>query len=128
MTEHDMSRKLVKKLREVLGPEGFVIFKHNDRVTAGIPDISVTGNGMTTWWEVKNLTGGRTMPKERGRGLQAKNMSSLYAAGHCYYIIFSDDETSIEPGNLTYRGKAWVGRNVDLVVDHIWQYHRDKEI
>jgi len=53
VTESEYTRKLVKKLRRRL-PKS-VIFKFNDRLTGGIPDLSVTLNGLTTWLEAKHL-------------------------------------------------------------------------
>lgn len=53
MTEAQFTRALVHDLRQVL--DRTVIFKHNDRLTAGVPDLSVTYHGRTTWLEVKHL-------------------------------------------------------------------------
>lgn len=30
-----------------------VVYRHEDRFSAGVPDISVSWNGRTSWWEVK---------------------------------------------------------------------------
>jgi hypothetical protein len=82
MTEADMSRKLVEHLQR--GLPGAVIFKHNDQVTAGIPDISLTWNGRTTWIEVK-------LVKESGvisRGIQQLRCLQLARQGSCVYVIF----------------------------------------
>lgn len=51
MNEGKFTAKLLKHLRQAM-PEA-VIFKHADKYTAGIPDFSITLDGITTWWEVK---------------------------------------------------------------------------
>lgn len=51
MTENTLVAKLVKIARAEL--KGYVIFKHADRFQHGIPDISITGSGVTTWWEAE---------------------------------------------------------------------------
>ena len=51
MTEANLSKNLVLALKKRM--PGSVVFKHNDRITAGIPDISVTWRGRTVWIEVK---------------------------------------------------------------------------
>lgn len=52
MIETQFTSKLVKALREGLGPDA-IIFKHADGFTAGIPDITVTYRGYTMWIEAK---------------------------------------------------------------------------
>jgi hypothetical protein len=51
MSESLLTRQLMKKLRAELPT--FVVLKHADGWTSGVPDVSVTGNGRTTWLEVK---------------------------------------------------------------------------
>lgn len=49
---------LVKAIRAQL--PGAVVYRHEDTFTAGIPDVSVTWEGVTSWWEVKAEPLGRT--------------------------------------------------------------------
>lgn len=52
MTETQFTSKLVRALKDHLGPD-FVIFKHADGYTAGIPDISISFGQRTLWIEAK---------------------------------------------------------------------------
>jgi len=53
MTESQFQAKLLKALRDHPALKDAVIFKHSDRFNGGIPDISVTVKGVTTWIELK---------------------------------------------------------------------------
>jgi hypothetical protein len=50
-TEAQFTGSLLRELRRRM-PEA-VVFKFNDRFTSGIPDCSVTLDGITTWFELK---------------------------------------------------------------------------
>ena len=52
MTETQFTSKLVRAIRERLGP-GAIVFKHADGYTAGIPDISISLGRNTLWLEAK---------------------------------------------------------------------------
>lgn len=108
MKESVYSNGLVKMLRSRL--PGSVVFKHADALTAGIPDISVTWNGRTTWLEVKV---GRIV----GRGVQALTIQRLALAGRCWYVVYSGKSvvTIVDPlGNVVVNGTghetvvAWI--------------------
>lgn len=77
MTEADFQSKLRRALQARL-PKA-VIWKYADRFTAGIPDLSVTHEGRTTWLELKvnngKLTKLQFIMLERVRGF-AINMSN----------------------------------------------------
>jgi hypothetical protein len=66
-----------------------VVFKHSDSVTAGIPDVSFTWRGYTSWLEVKFVR-----PEEkskRGSLLQEDVLRRLSRAGHrAWWIVFSE--------------------------------------
>ena len=51
MTETKFTSKLVKELRMRL--PGAMIFKHADGYSAGIPDISISWQDKTNWYEAK---------------------------------------------------------------------------
>ncbi len=53
MNESAMTNRLVAGLRRRVRPAEFI--KHADRFTAGIPDLSVTYAGATSWWELKKM-------------------------------------------------------------------------
>ena len=54
MTEADLKRELKAALLAMM-PGGFAV-RHEDRFTAGVPDLSWTWNGRTTWIEIKKDT------------------------------------------------------------------------
>jgi hypothetical protein len=51
MDESYLKSAVCKKLKATL--PGAVVFRHEDKFTGGIPDISVTWNDHTCWVEVK---------------------------------------------------------------------------
>lgn len=65
---------------------GYVLLRHEDVRTGGIPDLSVTGVGRTSWWEFKHGT-----PSFETNGLQEVTCLRLAAAGICFYIIFEEN-------------------------------------
>jgi hypothetical protein len=119
LNESDLSRKLVKALRTVLEPEGFVIFKHNQRTGVGVPDISVTGKGSTSWWEVKHLRGGRLIQ----RGVQSFMMGKLGHAGEARYIMFYDDHTTITDGDQNELISWPKFADIEMIVDYVRWVH-----
>lgn len=62
----------------------FVIFRHEDRSTYGVPDLSVTGLTRTSWLEVKFAN-----PECRSRGNQDLSMLRLGNVGLARYVIFA---------------------------------------
>lgn len=61
----------------------FVTLRHEDVRSIGIPDLSVTGGGQTTWWEFKHA-----VPKYPTFGLQELMMKRLAAHGYCRYVVW----------------------------------------
>jgi hypothetical protein len=106
MTEHTLVKQLLALAREEL--KGYVIQKHNDRANSGIPDISVTGLGFTSWWEIKCAN-----PMFDSPGIQELNCLRLAVAGFCAYIIYDyRDEKNpnthiVHPRHL----KSWTNPN-----------------
>ena len=82
-TESKLLTPLLASLRKTL--IWAVILKHADWVTAGIPDFSVTGYGLTSWWEMKYAD-----PEFESSGVQELTCLRLGAAGLCRYIIFDE--------------------------------------
>lgn len=91
MTEATLKGALVKTLREVL--DGFTILRHEDRFTSGIPDLSVSGMGRTSWYEVKFANPGFEM-----KGIQDLTLSRLSENGSAHYIIYA----KLPQGHFTY--------------------------
>lgn len=102
--EIKLTPKLVKYLTSHL-PSRYVVRKHADYATSGDPDISITGDGKTTWWEVKYAN-----PKVKwANELQRVKCVKLAEAGYCRLIVFcGKDEGSthiVHPENCTLEGR-----------------------
>lgn len=63
--------------------KGFVVIRHEDRFTHGIPDLSITYKKRTFWLEVKYAD-----PKFSTKGIQELTMMRLALAGFAYFIIY----------------------------------------
>ncbi len=68
-------------------PPEFVVQKHSDRIDSGIPDFSVDGNKITSWWEIKWADpvirwDGKT------KGIQLLQCRRLEQASNCHYIVY----------------------------------------
>jgi hypothetical protein len=79
--ESDGKAALMRELRVRL--PGCVALRHEDRFTSGIPDISVTLHGRTTWWEAK-------VTPVVSEGIQELTMLRLAAAGYARYVIWEE--------------------------------------
>lgn len=98
MTESEYTSGVVQFLRD----HGHLTFKHCDRFTPAIPDVSTTGDGRTTWFEMKVL---RKREEFYARVMedpdQFFNMLALSRMGRARYAIVSCQETFlIDPGYL----------------------------
>lgn len=83
MTEASLKSDLMALLRAEL--PGFVVFRIEDKITGGIPDVVVTGNKSTTWWEVKFAN-----PDFKCPGIQELTALRLAAAGKaCFFIVYA---------------------------------------
>jgi hypothetical protein len=67
------------------GLPGFVALRHEDVRTCGIPDLSLTGLGRTTWWECKHAA-----PDCGSTGIQELTMLRLAAAGSARYVVWEE--------------------------------------
>lgn len=115
--------KLVAALMKALGPElpGYVIIKHHDTITAGVPDLSVTGRGRTTWLEVKYAN-----PKIYFRGAQSELMKKLYASGSAFYVVYRENPDAVEivaPSNLEHPILTAAGHDHRAVAAFINRQH-----
>ncbi len=86
-----LERRYIRELVKVLATdlEDAVVLKHADQVTSGIPDLSVTWSGLTFWIEVKR---GSTI---EARGIQVLTATRLARQGHCFFVLYGEDSTSI---------------------------------
>ena len=82
MIEGEFKSKVVRELK--LNAVPAVIIRHEDKSESGVPDMSVTYKGKTTWWEFKIAR-----PKidlSRG-GIQRLVCARLSKQGHCRYVV-----------------------------------------
>lgn len=63
-----------------------VAFRHESVRECGIPDLSLTGGGITTWWEFKHAT-----PRFDDNGLQLLTCARLAVGGFCRYVLWYED-------------------------------------
>jgi len=82
MTEATVRRDLMRQLQIQL--PAAVAIRYEDRYTKGIPDLSVSYNGKTSYWEVKYADPHCTTSK-----VQHYLCTQLdHQAFHCRYLIF----------------------------------------
>ena len=129
--ETALKLELAKRLKEEFSATtyrtSFVVFRHEDRRTYGIPDTSVTGLGKTTWWEVKHAT-----PKIDGREIQNLTCRRLARAGYCRYIVFQELDADnkltliVHPDNTeSMIAEAWTsGFDYNFIIDFIKRVHQ----
>lgn len=99
MTEGDIKSDLMIQIRIALPPPSWVCIRHEDHYTFGVPDLSVTGIGMTSWWEVKHAH-----PRiAKSRGIQQRLAEKLERAGYCRYIVYYETEQETERGIYVVR-------------------------
>ena len=92
VSEASLKQSLVKEMRKQM--RGVVVFRHEDRHIFGVPDISCTWGGITSWWEVKVAD-----PAVKITSIQVLTCQKLAKAGsacgiiiyqempHCSYIV-----------------------------------------
>jgi len=88
MTESTIRASLVKKLRL---HKDWLVLRHEDHYTSGIPDISITGNKITSWIETKfqksfNLD---------NKGIQRYTLEKLDTFGYARYVIYTSESVGI---------------------------------
>ena len=92
MKEADFVRQSLTQLRK----KDRVVLKHSDRFTTGIPDISCTARGKTTWLEFKAVD---EQPIERVAHpqdqLQLHTMWRLATYGRAIYVICDNDHITV---------------------------------
>lgn len=82
MNEGTLKTKLKHTLLQVL--PGAVVWNHTGAFTSGIPDLSCSWGGTTSWIEVKYSPVGR---RSRPTPLQVAALKSLAAAGVPAYLL-----------------------------------------
>lgn len=100
MTEAKLKRAFVTQARRRF--PAAVIFRHEDIRTAGVPDLSFTWRGLTTWIEFK------VGPRPKFAGVQAYTCARLAREGRCWIVVWDDR------GTYVYRPRIL---NCDVVID-----------
>jgi hypothetical protein len=93
MTEATVRASLVKRLRQY---KDWIVLRHEDHYTSGIPDISVTGNKITSWWETKYQRGFTL----ENKGIQQYTLEQLAKHGHAHYIIYTPEQVAVVKPSL----------------------------
>ncbi len=117
MIEATIKRQLVRKIKERI--PNAVIFRHEDKFTHGIPDISITANHTTVWVEVKYLA-------FKAKKIQILTAMRLANVSHCFFAVFSEYETLIShPDSIMYGtwreglNKSDMKNDYDFIIDEI---------
>jgi len=126
MNEAILKAALVQETRAAL--KQAVVFRHEDKFTHGIPDMSVTYNGHISWWEAKYAD-----PKFASRGIQELTMLRLNRAAHARYVVYWEQKHDkrtyiVEPAHIGQSVDLWPnfveGFNHTFVVEYIRRHHQ----
>lgn len=125
--ESYFKRKLAAMIKEQL--HNFLVISHVD-VQSGIPDWSITGNGVTSWLEFKHGT-----PAFTSHGVQVVVARKLAIAGKCRYVVFwergdAKETLIVDPKDVVIGRNATVvaeegalGHNLQFVISYIKKVH-----
>ena len=121
MNESELKSQLVRMLKKMA--PALVVFRHEDIRTAGIPDMSVTGGGRTTWWEYKFAD-----PDIEDTELQRRTCLLLNRVGFCRYVVWSRTEDGdhtfvMVPGDAGIEAQC-VGFSMAWLAAYIYSVHR----
>jgi hypothetical protein len=101
--------------------------RHEDSSRSGVPDISVTARGKTSWWEIKY-----GHPSFETNGIQHLTMLKLGRFGYARYVVFRETADGHSKQTALFlpkdfdRSEEWAnvsGFNFQWVVDQIRFYH-----
>lgn len=107
---------------------GFVIIRHEDVRTSGIPDLSLTGYGKDSWIEIKHGT-----PDFQSEGIQELTMLRLAGAGYARYLIYREDKNGqskktmiVHPTHIKdLEAEAWcIGHNHKWAAEFFRKRHQ----
>lgn len=112
------------------GLPDFVVIQHRNPSESGTPDLSVTGLGHTSWWELK-----LARPTVRSRGVQDIMLARLSTRGLARYLIFSEIKgelkthivTAEQVQNGSWSKFGYLGWNFMVVFDYIRGLHTQQE-
>jgi hypothetical protein len=115
VTEATIRAALVKRLRLY---KDWIVLRHEDHYTSGIPDISITGNKITSWWETKYQRGFTL----ENKGIQQYTLEMLAKHGYAHYIIYTPEQVAVVKPDLE-NPKIFPGINHAEVVKFIRAVH-----
>jgi hypothetical protein len=123
VTEAKLQRSLIVNFEQHL--DQCVVLSHSDQYIKGIPDLSVTWWGMTTWLELKFLN-----PSLIASGVQHLMMCNLERAGSAYYVLYDSRSIStriVKPytNECVSEESGYAHRSV---VDFIRRLHSDDHV
>jgi hypothetical protein len=121
--ESGLKRKLI---RCIPTPE-FLVFAHSDLRKYGIPDLSLSGHGRTTWWELKHAT-----PRFATKEIQEVTCLRLARTSFCRYVIYHEygdtKETLIVHPSAVY-GRRGIVKQIayehsfaEFDHERVWEY------
>lgn len=116
MTEAAFSAKLRERFLRAM--PGAVVFKHNDRITRGVPDTSVTWRDRTMWLEAKVRKG------EAATDFPRLQWETVLRLGRSAAFVVWRDPASVaylvKP--LSSGGEAWFSdpASIDVLPQLIW--------
>ena len=113
MTEAKLKSVLVKKLREAM--PNAVIFRIEDRLTHGIPDICIFAGGMSSFIEVKYGN-----PSYKVTGIQELTIKRLDREGMFAAFLIYQEKDGIKTTRMEKPSGLWAekeGFDHDWVVD-----------
>jgi hypothetical protein len=88
-------KQLTADLRKELDRPGWLVLKHADKSTVGIPDLSVSGAGRVVWIEVKYVRPDSSVEREVTKHpAQWANMRLLEhaTARKAFYVVYEERE------------------------------------
>lgn len=83
--EAELKRTLVATLKR-----RFFVQTHSEARKYGVPDLSVSGNGKTSWYELKHAT-----PNFTTQGVQELTCLQLAKHSFCRYIIYYEWQNTL---------------------------------
>ena len=109
----------------------FLVLSYVESIN-GLPDWSVTGNGLTSWIEFKHAT-----PAFTSRGIQVLTCRRLAAAGRCRYVVFWENKNGdkrtciVHPLTVAFGNNPTIspelfceGHSNEFVIDFIKKMHK----
>lgn len=142
--ENKLKKHLVEVFNKSIDLVGYSYFvqQHQDVRKQGIPDLSVSGLGKTTWLELKHATpaSGRKTPTFSTRENQEDTCRELERTSSCFYVVYyiRDPETIltkiVSPSEVfgkkgkieeMYTIREWQNYDHEAIVKFIHEKHHE---